>query len=70
MFNKILYFDWYFSGGAGVARTAVDRRTNASQAPNFQEESQFAFFLGTGHQYHISQSVVARLDFMTTTYRG
>jgi outer membrane beta-barrel protein len=70
VFNKILYFDWYFAGGAGVANTEVDRQRSTSSAPNFQPEALTALYFATGHQYHLSQNLTVRLDLTGTYYRA
>lgn len=69
VFNSILYFDWYFSGGAGQLVSAVDTRTSSTQASNFVNQNLFAFYLGTGHQYHLSRWLTVRLDFTGAFYR-
>lgn len=68
MFNKILYFDWHFALGAGSMQ-AVSREGNPT-TPTLTNEELFAIFAGTGHQYHISQSLVFRLDFLGTFYQA
>ncbi|OFZ21506.1 MAG: hypothetical protein A2X94_08955 [Bdellovibrionales bacterium GWB1_55_8] len=70
VFNQILYFDWYFSGGIGTMQTALDTRTVAGSAAQFVDQNLSAFFAGTGHQYHLSQSWTVRLDFMGAFYRS
>jgi outer membrane beta-barrel protein len=69
MFNKILYFDWYLSGGAGtVHSTAIQPVTGSSDVSVTQDF--FSFFAGAGHQYHLSQSLSVRVDFMGAFYRA
>jgi outer membrane beta-barrel protein len=68
VFNKILYFDWYFDAGAGRISTALDTRTNVNRAASFQNQDFFAIYAGTGHQYHLSQNFIVRLDFSGTYY--
>ncbi len=70
VFNRILYFDWYFSGGAGTLRTELDTRTSAAAAPNFTLDDRFAVLLGTGHQYHLSKDLSVRLDFTGAFYQA
>jgi outer membrane beta-barrel protein len=70
VFNKILYFDWYFTGGAGTIRTALDTRTSSASASQFTNQDLFSLFLGTGHQYHLSQFMLVRLDFSGGFYRA
>ncbi len=71
VFNKILYFDWYFGAGAGSISVARDLRANA-QAPEgaYADEQYFALFLATGHQYHLSENFVVRLDFTGAFYQA
>lgn len=70
VFNKILYFDWYFSGGAGRVHSQLDTRTRAADSPAFVNQDFFAFFLGTGHQFHLSQDFTIRLDFTSAIYKA
>jgi outer membrane beta-barrel protein len=66
VFNKILYFDWYFSGGAGQVQTDSNygpTRTSPSVSEQF-----FSGFVGTGHQYHLSDRWTVRLDFTGAFY--
>jgi outer membrane beta-barrel protein len=68
VFNSILYFDWYFSGGLGAV---TDAMTTSTTNPNsFSTEDQLGVFVGTGHQYHLSETFTVRLDFMGTYYRA
>jgi outer membrane beta-barrel protein len=68
VFNQILYFDWYFDGGVGSIKARFDTNTVASQSPRYQDENLFAIFVGTGHQYHLSQNFFARLDVLASFY--
>jgi outer membrane beta-barrel protein len=72
VFNKILYFDWYFNGGAGAVNYAMfNSSTGATGSPvnpNEVDQSSFAVFLGTGHIYHITDSLLVRLDFTCAVY--
>lgn len=70
VFNEILYFDWYFSGGVGQIQTKVDTRTNASFAPAYVTQNLVAGYLGTGHLYHLNETVTVRLDFSGTFYQA
>lgn len=67
VFNKILYFDWYFSGGLGSLRTSLSQSADGTAIGN---EDLFSIFAGTGHQYHLSEVLSFRLDFMGTFYRA
>lgn len=70
VFNNILYFDWYFSAGAGQVISDLDTNTVNGSAPNLVEEKIFSFFLGTGHKFHLSDSTLFRIDFMGAIYRA
>ncbi len=70
VFNQILYFDWYFSGGLGGIHTALDTRTVATSNPAFETQDFFCLFLGTGHEYYLTQNVIVRLDFSGAFYRA
>ncbi|MBI3534865.1 MAG: outer membrane beta-barrel domain-containing protein [Deltaproteobacteria bacterium] len=70
VFNQILYFDWYFSGGAGGIHTALDTRTSTAGSSSFQNQDFFSFFLGTGHQYYLTKSLSFRIDLTSAFYRA
>ncbi len=70
VFNQILYFDWYFSGGLGAIHTALDTRASALVASVFQNEDFFSLFAGTGQQYHLSRSLLFRIDFTGAFYQA
>ncbi|MGK5087527.1 outer membrane beta-barrel domain-containing protein [Bdellovibrionota bacterium FG-2] len=65
VFNSILYFDWYFAGGAGTLSSRVE---GTSAASGFVDQKLFSFFAATGHQYHLSQLWTVRLDIMGAYY--
>lgn len=68
VFNQILYFDWYFTAGAGQISYTLQQRANATADPTETVDSTVAAYVGTGHQFHLSQSLIFRLDFMGTFY--
>jgi outer membrane beta-barrel protein len=70
VFNNILYFDWYFSGGASTLRTQLDKRANSVAPATYVSQDLFALVLGTGHQYHLGNRLFVRLDFTTSIYRA
>jgi outer membrane beta-barrel protein len=70
VFNNIIYFDWYFSGGLGSLSSALDTRRNKNDPENFVYENLFALYLGTGHRYHLSQTLHMRLDFTGAFYQA
>ena len=70
VFNSILYFDWYFSGGVGTLRTALDTRLNSASPATYTEENLTSYFLGTGQMFHLSQLFTVRLDLTSAFYRA
>ena len=68
VFNKILYFDWYFAAGAGTVGSYVD--SNPSGAANFVPADLFAIYVATGHQYYINESLLIRLDLTNGIYQA
>lgn len=70
VFNQVLYFDWYFSGGAGMIHSEVDRRTSSSADHDYQSQDLFGIFVGTGHQYHVTDWLIFRLDFTGSFYKA
>jgi len=69
VFNKILYFDWYFNVGYGSLQSAVDTRATKNDPSNYVDENLNALVLGTGHQYHINRTLTVRLDLTGAFYR-
>lgn len=70
VFNTILHFDWYFSFGLGMLSSDLDTNTTAGNPPSFVRETDFGFFLGTGHQYHLSEQFIVRIDFTGAFYQA
>lgn len=72
VFNKILYFDWYFSAGLGDVHANASNTSDGTSAPNKTAVPQdyFAMFFGTGHIYHITDSLLVRLDFTSAVYNA
>lgn len=70
VFNSIVYFDWYFSFGFGNLSTQLDTNTTVGGASTFLDQTFLAFYLGTGHQYHLSQNFFARIDLLGGFYRA
>lgn len=68
VFNSILYFDWYFSGGAGTIGSSIGQNTKAEKPLTWRDENLFAVFLGTGQLFHLSDTVDARFEFMGHFY--
>ena len=70
VFNTILYFDWYFTAGGGMIHAALDKRANSSAAPVYADQNLAAFFLGTGHLFHLSNHFDFRLDFTSAIFKA
>lgn len=68
VFNTILYFDWYFSLGAGVMNTEVGPRTKELALSQWKTDSLFTVYAGTGHLFHLSQVLDLRLDLLGHFY--
>lgn len=60
VFNSILYFDWYISGGVGQISGDV-YSGGLSGTPT--TKSFTAYYLGTGQLFHLSKMVDFRIDF-------
>jgi len=69
-FNQILYFDWYLTGGLGLAQTDLDINTKKNGAPNYVADDLFTFYLGTGQLFHVSERFKVRLDFLSGIYQA
>lgn len=70
VFNSILYFDWYFAAGLGLLRTEIDTRASATDPNNFVSQDRLGFFIGTGHQYHLSEGTIFKIDFTGAFYQA
>jgi len=70
VFNKILYLDWYFSGGVGTLQTALEKRTIANGPSTYTDQNFTAFYFGTGHNYYLSDSFSIRLDLLGAAYNA
>lgn len=72
VFNQILYFDWYFAGGAGGINYGMfnSSSTGTGGNPNEVTKSDFALFFGTGHLYHLNERFLVRLDFTSAFYNA
>ena len=68
VFNTILHFDWYFSGGAGVLGCNVGTGEKATALTPWTTENLFAVYLGTGQMFHLSDHWQARIDFLGHFY--
>jgi outer membrane beta-barrel protein len=70
VFNSILYFDWYLSAGFGSMQTRLDTRRRTSDPAVYIDKNLVGYFLGTGHQYHLGERWIARLDYLASIYRA
>ena len=70
VFNQILYFDWYFSAGAGTLQSQIGSQTLVNGPTTYTPDSRGVFYLGTGHQFYINNSLVVRLDVTGGYYRA
>lgn len=72
VFNTILYFDWYFSGGFGTVSTeAFPGRVGATaNAGTAGTKSYTGIYAGTGHQYHLNENWIVRLDFTNVWFKA
>lgn len=68
VFNLILYFDWYFGLGGGAVHNARDVRAKLTDAAVMVGEDRPAGVFSTGHQYHLGNHFLARLDFTWIFY--
>jgi outer membrane beta-barrel protein len=71
VFNKILYFDWYFAGGAGAVGWSAGYSGSVNPRDSTTTDNpinKFAVFAATGQQFHLNESLTVRLDFMGAFY--
>lgn len=72
VFNTVLYFDWYFSGGVGTMNADMIPG-GASYGSGFTEtvqKSMTAYYVGTGHQFHLSDHFDIRLDYRSAFFKA
>jgi|GEM_PF-200559 len=73
VFNRILYFDWYFTAGVGSLHSQVAGAVGPSSAntnPVFVPQDNIAAFFGTGQNFNLSQNFLIRLDLSTSLYNA
>lgn len=70
VFNKIIYFDWYFAGGAGELDTRLVSQANTTAPQTYVDQKLFALYAGTGHLYHLSSDLTVRIDFTGSFYKS
>jgi outer membrane beta-barrel protein len=73
VFNKILYFDWYFTGGLGNINSQVSTASgpsNNTSTPTYTAQSNIAGFFGTGQNFNLTQNFLIRLDLSCALYNA
>ena len=70
VFNKIIYFDWYFAAGAGQIDSNAVIVTNATLPATYQDQKFFALYAETGQLFHISDDWAVRVDFTGSYYKA
>ena len=70
VFNSVVYFDWYFSLGAGMLNTQVGPKTidDPVVGSQWKTDNLFAVFLGTGQMFHLNEHWKLRLDLLGHFY--
>jgi outer membrane beta-barrel protein len=71
VFNTVLYFDWYFTGGVGtMSAEMIPGAASATAGIAGGTKSMTAFYLGTGHLFHVSEHFDIRLDYRSAFYKA
>lgn len=68
VFDSVLYFDWYFSLGAGTMSSEVGPKTQEDNPTLWKSENLFAAYVGTGQLFHVSEAFKVRIDFLGHFY--
>ncbi len=69
VFNTILHFDWYFTGGVGSMNAdLIPGNQNAGFAQT--TKSLTAYYIGTGHLFHVSDKFKVRIDFRNAFFQA
>ncbi|MGZ3687730.1 MAG: hypothetical protein ACXVBW_05490, partial [Bdellovibrionota bacterium] len=66
IFNAILYFDWYFAGGAGAMFSTVTN--GAAGDGSVVTQTNFAGYFETGNLFHVSNHWIIRWNFSGTIF--
>lgn len=71
VFNTVLYFDWYFTGGLGTMNADMIAG-GASQTAGLANstKSLTAYHLGTGQLFRVSDNFIVRLDFRNSWFKA
>jgi outer membrane beta-barrel protein len=67
VFNWILYFDWYFTGGIGSLSTNL---IPSDVAANATSKTFTGYYLGTGQMFHLDENWIVRLDFTNVFFKA
>lgn len=70
VFNSILYFDWYFTAGAGSMSFDLTTRSTTGGPIVTTSENKTAYYFGTGHEFHLTQHFDVRLDLTGGYYQS
>jgi outer membrane beta-barrel protein len=72
VFNTVLHFDWYFSGGVGTMNANMVPGSNSATTLGLAAttKSMTGFYLGTGHLFHVSDNFDVRLDFRNAWFKA
>jgi outer membrane beta-barrel protein len=68
VFNKILYFDWYLAAGVGSISSVLTDSSTTGKV--YLSQNSPGFVLSTGHQFHLSDTLLFRLDMTGTFYNA
>jgi outer membrane beta-barrel protein len=69
-FNKILYFDWAVTAGAGQVNTAINLNNKADGSANLRNEAFFAGYIGLDQKFFITRNFLVRWDLIALLYRA
>lgn len=71
-FNKIFYFDWYFSLGIGKLNMESNAETvsDSSTANNYRSESYTSLLTKTGLRLHMTKSLHMDIEFQRNNFKA
>lgn len=70
VFNTVLHFDWYFTGGVGTINANMIPGKGTGTSGGEISKSLTGYHLGTGHLFHVTDNFDVRLDFRNTWFKA
>ena len=69
-FNRLFYFDWYFSFGINQLKSEIDLNTSNTGAARILEDTYTGIHWGTGMKFFVNRNFGVRLDYLALYYKA